>query len=88
VHNGHPMPTIFVIDGVTISMNFDEHPPPHFHARIAEHAATYLLDGTLLSGSLPLNKDKVVREWAKTRRTALEKAWEDCLNGRNPGRIS
>ena len=71
-------PTIFIIDGVTITVNFDEHPPPHFHARIAEHRAAYLLDGTPMNGSLPAAKDKVVREWAKSHSSELTAAWNDA----------
>jgi hypothetical protein len=31
--------TVAIIDGVRIEFYFDEHPPPHFHARYAEFIA-------------------------------------------------
>ena len=33
------MPTVAIIAGVKIQFYPDEHPPPHFHARIAEFVA-------------------------------------------------
>lgn len=40
-----------------------------------------------MNGSLPSAKDKAVREWAKSHSNELMTAWNDCLDGRNPGRI-
>jgi len=31
------MPTISVFYGIVIAMFYDDHQPPHFHARYAEH---------------------------------------------------
>jgi hypothetical protein len=33
------MPVVAVIDGIKIMLYNDEHPPPHFHVRYAEHDA-------------------------------------------------
>jgi len=33
------MPTVAVINGIKVGFYFDEHPPPHFHARYAEFLA-------------------------------------------------
>ena len=33
------MPVVAMVDGVKIEFYPDEHPPPHFHARYAEHVA-------------------------------------------------
>lgn len=48
------VPTVAIIDGVRIDFYFDEHPPPHFHARYAEFIAQVDI-GTLevIKGSLP-----------------------------------
>ena len=34
-----PVPTISVFYGIVISMFFNDHDPPHIHARYAEHHA-------------------------------------------------
>ena len=70
------MPTLAVIFGITIFMNFDDHPPPHFHARSGGIKASYTLDGELLNGSLSTTQNKQVREWAQLHRDELERAWE------------
>jgi Domain of unknown function (DUF4160) len=31
------MPTIAVVDGITIAIYYNDHDPPHFHAMQAEH---------------------------------------------------
>jgi hypothetical protein len=74
--------------GILIRMRFDEHNPPHFHAEYGEHNASYLLDGSILVGSLPNKQDKMVREWAQDHQDELSKAWEDCRNKINPERIN
>ncbi|MDQ2786112.1 MAG: DUF4160 domain-containing protein, partial [Chloroflexota bacterium] len=33
------MPVIAVFDGITITMYYKDHPPPHFHARYGEYEA-------------------------------------------------
>lgn len=48
------MPVVAMVDGVRIEFYPDEHPPPHFHARIAEHVAQVeIRTGRVLRGSLP-----------------------------------
>lgn len=46
-------------------MFFNDHPPPHFHARYGEFEATIAI-GTLeiLEGELPNRALILVREWA------------------------
>ncbi|ODN70520.1 DUF4160 domain-containing protein [Methylobrevis pamukkalensis] len=38
------MPTVAMVDGVKIMFYADDHPPPHFHALLAEHAAVIDID--------------------------------------------
>ncbi len=48
------MPTVAIVEGVTIQFFFSDHPPPHFHARFAEHQALIALNSwDVLEGSLP-----------------------------------
>ena len=35
------MPTLSFFYGIAIQMYWDDHPPPHFHARYAEYVATF-----------------------------------------------
>jgi hypothetical protein len=58
------MPTISMFYGILIRMFFrdiDKHQTPHIHADYQGQVGVYsILDGTLLAGSLPPNKHKLV----------------------------
>lgn len=83
------MPTVAVVNGVRIEFYFDEHPPPHFHARYAEHVAQIEIETlAIIKGSLPAPQGQAVREWAMRRREQLRAAWSACADGRNPGSIA
>jgi len=38
------MPTISLFYGIVIAMFFNDHDPPHFHARYAEHHARVAIE--------------------------------------------
>ena len=65
-------------------MFFNDHPPPHFHARYGEFEATVEI-GTLevLEGQLPRRALNLVREWAMMHREELLEDWRFC--GGNTG---
>lgn len=46
------MPQISVFYGIIITMYYNDHAPPHFHARYAEYKAEFAItNGALLAGS-------------------------------------
>jgi hypothetical protein len=48
------MPTVASVDGVGIVFHFNDHPPPHFHAIIAEHRAMIDIETLeIVKGSIP-----------------------------------
>ncbi|HMS89422.1 MAG TPA: DUF4160 domain-containing protein [Acidimicrobiales bacterium] len=58
------MPRICSFYGIVIVMYFDDHPPPHFHARYGEHEAQVAIaTGDVLHGSLPRSASRLVKEW-------------------------
>ncbi len=70
------MPAISRFFGITISMYFRDHGPPHFHARYAEFEASFAIeDLRALEGQLPRRASALVREWAAQHREALEADW-------------
>jgi Domain of unknown function (DUF4160) len=82
------MPTVAMSNGIKIEFYFDEHPPPHFHARYAEFVAQIDIEEMeIRNGSLPRPQLRMVQEGALPRRVALRAAWAVCLAGGNPGRI-
>ena len=82
------MPIVAIINGIKIEFYFDEHPPPHFHARYAEFIAQIDIETLeIMNGSLPRSQMRLVQEWASPRRELLRQAWDVCRGGGNPGRI-
>ena len=83
------MPTISVFYGIIIQMFWDEHAPPHFHARYAESEA--LIDIRTLEvieGALPRRALVLVLEWAQEHRAALMEDWELCADMQSPKKIA
>jgi len=70
------MPTIAYFYGIAIQMFFDDHNPPHFHARYNRaRALVRIADGEIISGELPPTATRLVKEWALSRRLELEENW-------------
>ena len=62
--------------GILIYMYYDEHQPPHFHARYQGEEAEFFLDGELLSGKLPKRQMKLIAAWAELHSEELAANWE------------
>src|ERR1051326_3915199 len=67
-------------NGILIRMFFNDHPPPHFHARYGEFEATIDISTLdVLEGQLPRRALNLVQEWAMIHRGEL---LEDGQSGR------
>jgi hypothetical protein len=76
------MPVICRFFGIAISMYFDDHAPPHFHARYGSEKALVGIDPPgLLGGTLPPRALGLVVEWARLHRDALMDDWERARRG-------
>jgi hypothetical protein len=72
------MPTISRFLGITISMYFDDHQPPHFHARSGEFNAKIRTDTLeLLVGDLPRRELRLVLAWAELHASELQDNWRE-----------
>lgn len=82
------MPTISMFYGILIRMFFrdtDRHHVPHIHADYQGEVAVYsILDGAVLAGHLPPNKNVLVLAWIEIHREDLLADWELAANGRQP----
>ena len=71
------MPAISRFFGIVIAMYYNDHAPPHFHARYGEYEATFSIDTlAVLEGSLPRRAGALVLEWASQHREELVRDWE------------
>lgn len=70
------MPRISSFYGVAIEMYFEDYARPHFHARSGEYEAKVEIDtGRICAGTLPRQKARLVREWARVHRSELNENW-------------
>jgi Domain of unknown function (DUF4160) len=66
------MPTIAYFYGIAIQMFYDDHNPPHLHARYGRAKALIRLsDGEVIAGELPPLATRLVRDWTVARRGEL-----------------
>jgi hypothetical protein len=70
------MPTIAWFYGIMIQMFYNDHEPPHFHARYGQaKAIVRLSDGEIIAGELPPVATRLVRRWALARQRELQDNW-------------
>ena len=69
-------------------MFFNDHEPPHFHARYGEFEATINI-GTLviIEGQLPRRALNLVQEWAMIHKEELLEDWRLCRKNAPPTKI-
>ena len=76
------MPEISRFLGIIITMNFNDHNPPHFHVRYNEYEASIKIDDLgILIGDLPPKIFGLVAEWAKTHQDELQECWDKSREG-------
>jgi hypothetical protein len=69
------MPELSRFFGIVIAMYYNDHAPPHFHARYGDHEVTVrILDG-VVEGWLPRRAINLVMEWYNIHRTRLLENW-------------
>jgi hypothetical protein len=79
------MPTISRFFGIVITINFDEHAPPHFHATYGDdYAGIGIRDFTVLNGHLHPRALALVVKWAALHQAELLVDWELASAGRTP----
>jgi hypothetical protein len=82
------MPQISRFFGIIISMFFDDHNPPHFHARYSEDEALININNfTVIEGSLPSRVLGLVIEWASLHKDELLEDWNLVKNNNLPKQI-
>ena len=79
------MPELCRFYGIVITLNFNDHTPPHFHAAYGgARVVTKIADATVLRGWLPPQAARMVRDWARQYRVELLRDWELARAGAMP----
>jgi len=72
------VPEISRFFGIIIFMYFDEHNPPHFHAKYGEERAVVSINELkVMEGRLSRRPLSLVLEWANEHRNELLKNWNN-----------
>lgn len=83
------MPIISEFEGIEICLYFDDHLPPHFHAKYnGDEALVDIENGCVLKGALPSNKLKLVLAWGELHKSELQENWNKTKNLQLPEKIN
>lgn len=72
------MPVISRFLGIIIAMYWDDHAPPHFHAKYAEYEITVNILTGVVEGKFPKRALHLVLEWYELHQEELMENWELC----------
>jgi uncharacterized protein DUF4160 len=76
------VPTISRFFGISIVMFFDDHGPPHFHARHADGSAKVRIDTLeVIDTNLGRRQLRLVLAWAELHRDELSENWRRARSG-------
>lgn len=75
------MPTICMFRGIKIYINWNDHMPPHFHAKYgSDEVIVSILDIDVMEGSLPNKQLKMLLGWAAFHQDELMENWSLAEN--------
>jgi hypothetical protein len=78
------MPIISKFLGIVIAMYWDDHLPPHFHAKYGEYQITVDILTGVVEGRFPNRALRHVLEWHEMHKSELLEDWELCRRKENP----
>jgi hypothetical protein len=81
------MPIICRFLGIVISMYWDDHSPPHFHAKYGEYEITVTILTGVVEGTFPRRALRHVLEWYELHKDELMEDWELCRRSEMPNPI-
>ena len=70
------MPELSRFFGIIIAMYYNDHAPPHFHAKYGDDQASMRIDdGEILDGALGVRTRRLVEEWRILHQSELFEDW-------------
>jgi len=69
------MPTIARFYGITVFMNYNDHLPPHFHARYQDYEITMTIENGLIEGKMPRRALQMIFAWSAKYKDELMDNW-------------
>ncbi len=69
------MPELSRFLGIVIFMNFNDHNPPHFHAKYGDYQITIEIESGIVNGTFPKRALSLVLEWYEQHKSELLDDW-------------
>jgi hypothetical protein len=82
------MPVISRFLGIVISMFWNDHAPPHFHAKYGDFEITVEIESGIVSGKFPPRALRHVLEWREQHIEELRSDWTLCRQAQMPLQIA
>ncbi|MCX7110341.1 MAG: DUF4160 domain-containing protein [Candidatus Methylumidiphilus sp.] len=78
------MPVISRFLGIVIAMYWDDHSPPHFHAKYESYEITVNILTGVIEGRFPKRALRHVLDWYDIHKDELMEDWELCRKKESP----
>ena len=82
------MPTISRFYGIVVFMNYNDHQPPHFHARYQDQEIIVEIETDVVEGRMSKRALRMVLEWAELHQAELRQNWEQARQRQSLNAIS
>jgi hypothetical protein len=69
------MPIISRFFGIVVFMNYNDHLPPHFHARYQDQEVTVDIQSGLVQGRMSRRELRMILEWSEKHQDELLQNW-------------
>ncbi len=81
------MPLISKFFGIAVSMNYNEHNPPHFHAIYQDQEVSIEIQTGIVQGRMSRRALRMLFEWSEKHKDELMVNWELARNRKKLNRI-
>lgn len=70
------MPELSRFYGLVVFMNYNDHTPPHFHARYQDQEVTVEIQSGIIQGKMSKRALRMLLEWSEKYQDELMRNWE------------
>jgi hypothetical protein len=70
------VPTLSRFYGIIIFMNYNDHLPPHFHARYQDQEVSIEIESGIVQGKMSRRALEMIFDWSKEHQDELQKNWK------------
>ena len=82
------MPEICRFYGIVIFMNYNEHDPPHFHARYQDQQVSIEIKTGIVTGKMSRRALRMLFDWSERHQEELMRNWDLARDRKSLEKIS